>query len=498
MSEQDRSFHGSLKWAFYMTWADRVVSVAFTFLLAAILGPRDFGVVALALIYIAVVQLFLEGGVQTAVVQREGLEDEHLDSAFWVNLAWCVVIAAASFLLAGWWARLNGIPELEDVVKVLSVLLVVYGLTIVQLALFQREMRFRALAIRETAAVLVGGVLGLVLALRGAGVWALVAQQLGFAGTQLVLLWGMSTWRPRFRFSSAHARDLLGFSSGVFLSNLGGFLNRRADALLMGIFFGPVAVGLYRLADRFSDNVLELTMRPVGHVALPFFSRLQNDRPALKDAVASSIRTTLILTVPAMAVMAACSDFLMAVMGPEWEPAADVLKLLALVGIGKAIVFFTGPLLFAVARPHLRAVMLWALAALSAGTVLLVGWLLTDEGSREQALGMAASRAAFFLAIVIPLNLAVVCWITGLRPRSFLPWLPSPLLSAAAGIGVVALLELSGLLDGLPDFAALLIAGTFSLLAAGAVLFALEPRARRLAGPVLRKLTRRRADTATA
>ncbi len=86
MSDQDRSFHGSLKWAFYMTWADRAFSVAFTFLLAAILGPRDFGIVALALIYIAVVQLFLEGGIQTAVVQREGLEDDHLDSAFWVNL----------------------------------------------------------------------------------------------------------------------------------------------------------------------------------------------------------------------------------------------------------------------------------------------------------------------------------------------------------------------------------------------------------------------------
>ena len=217
-----------------------------------------------------------------------------------------------------------------------------------------------------------------------------MAQQLGFAATQLVLLWAMSTWRPRFRFSSAHARDLLGFSSGVFLSNLGGFLNRRADALLMGIFFGPVAVGLYRLADRFSDNVLELTMRPVGHVALPFFSRLQNDRPALNDAVASSIRTTLILTVPAMAVMAACSDFLMALMGPEWEPAADVLKLLALVGIGKAIVFFTGPLLFAVARPHLRAVMLWALAALSAGTVLLVG--LAADGRGKPGAGSRHGR----------------------------------------------------------------------------------------------------------
>lgn len=498
MNEHQHSFLGSLKWAFTMTWADRAFSVAFTFLLAAILGPRDFGIVALALIYIAVVQLFLEGGIQTAVVQREGLEDDHLDSAFWVNLGWCLLLAAISFLLAGWWARLNGIPELEDVVKALSALLVIYGLTIVQLALFQREMRFRALAIRETVAVFVGGVLGLVLALRGAGVWALVAQQLGFAGTQLTLLWAMSTWRPRLRFSRAHARDLVGFSSGVFLSNLGGFLNRRADALLMGIFFGPVAVGLYRLADRFSDNVLELTMRPVGYVSLPFFSRLQNDRPALREAVASCIRTTLILTVPAMAVMAACSDFLMALMGPEWEPAADVLKLLALVGIGKAVVFFTGPLLFAVARPHLRAVMLWILAALSAGTVLLVGWLLQDDGSRDQALGMAATRAAYFLAIVVPVNVAVVCWITGLRPRSFLPWLPSPLLSAAAGIAVVAALDLAGILESLPPFLGLLVAGTASVLAAGAVLFALEPRARRLAGPFLRKLMRRETDTATA
>lgn len=481
-----------------MTWGDRAFGLVFTFLLAAILGPRNFGIVALALIYIALVQLVNEGGIQTAVVQREALEDDHLDSAFWMNLALCLVLATASFLLAGWWARLNNVPELEDVVKALSVLLVVQGLTIVQLATFQREMRFKALAIRETAAVFVGGVLGLVLALNGAGVWALVAQQLGFAGTQLVLLWSMSTWRPGLRFSRSHARELVGFSSGVFLANLGGFLNRRADALLMGIFFGPVAVGLYRLADRFMDNLLEVTMRPIAYVSLPFFSRLQNDRLALREAVASCVRTTLVLVVPAMAVMAACSGFLMAVMGPEWEPAADVLKLLALVGVGKAVVFFTGPLLFAVARPHLRAVMLWLLAAVSAGTVVVVGWLLTDASSRDQALGMAASRAGYFLAVVIPVNLAVVCWIAGLRPRQFLRWVWAPLASAAAGVAPVLLLEATGILDGLPAFAGLIIAGTCSVLAAGAVLFALEPRARGLALPVIRKVMRRETDTATA
>ena len=496
MTEAGGSFHSSLKWAFLMNWGDRAFSLVFTLILAAILGPRDFGIVALALIYIAVVQLFLEGGVQTAVIQRDALEDDHLDSAFWLNFVWCLLLAGASYLLAGWWARVNGVAELEDVVKVLSILLVIYGLTVVQLALFERHMRFRALAFREVTAVLVGGVLGLVLALRGAGVWALVAQQLGFAGTQLALLWAMSTWRPHFRFSRAHARDLVGFSSGVFLSNLGGFINRRADALLMGIFFGPTAVGLYRLADRFVDNLLDVTMRPVARVSLPFFSRLQNDPPALRDAVAKCIRTTLLLTLPAMLVLAACSGFVMELMGEEWTPAAGVLKLLAIVGIGKAVVFFTGPLLFAVARPHLRAVMLWALAALSAGTVLLVGWLLTGEGVREQVIGMAASRAAFFLAIVIPVNIAVVCWITGLRPRNFLPWLPGPLLSGLAGVAVVAALELSGILDGLQAGVALLIAGGCSVLATAGVLLALEPRARELVGPVFQRALRRPAGAA--
>jgi hypothetical protein len=175
-----------------------------------------------------------------------------------------------------------------------------------------------------------------------------------------------------------------------------------------------------------------------------------------------------------------------------------VLKLLALVGIGKAIVFFTGPLLFAVARPHFRAVMLWALAALSAGTVVVVGWLLTDSSSRDQAVGMAVSRAGFFLAIVIPVNIAVVCWITGLKPRRLVRWLWTPLTAAAAGIAPALLFELTGVLDGLRPFVALVIAGGSSTIAAGAVLFALEPRARSLLMPVVRKAMRRETDAEPA
>ena len=498
MSAHGHSFLGPLKWAFVMNWGDRAFSLIFVVVLASILGPYDFGVVMLALVYIEFIRLFLEGGVQTALIQRGELRREHLDSAFWVNLVWCLVLAGLSVALSGWWARVNDVPELADVVKVLSILLVTQGLTIVQLGLFQRQMRFKALALRETSAVVVGGVIGLVLALQGAGVWALVAQQLGHAGMQLLLLWGMSTWRPSLRFSPASARELVRYSSGVFLANLGGFVNRRADALLIGLFFGPTVVGLYRLADRFVDNVLEVTLRPIGHVSLPFLSRLQHDRAALRDAVASFVRMTLIGTVPVMLIVAACSGLLVDVLPPEWNDAGDVLRLLAVVGIGKAVVFFTGPLLFAVARPHLRAAMLWVLAVLSAGVVVLVGVLLADASIRDQAVGMAGSRALYFLVVVIPLNIAVICWITGLRPRSLLTWLPAPLASGAAAIGAVAGLEAVGALDRLPPIPALVVGGASASLAAIGVLFALEPRARALVPPLVRRAAGREPEVVQA
>ena len=206
-------------------------------------------------------------GLATALVQRADTEPEHWDSAFWLNVVWCLLLTGVGIATSGLWANLNGEPELKPVVQVLSLLVIAEGLHMVQEAVLQRELRFKRLAIRSNVAAVLGGVTGLVLALNGAGVWALVAQQLVIEFSSVVLIWALSDWRPRLRFSMRHARELLPFSSGVFLSNLGGFLGQRADALLMGIFFGPVAVGIYRLADRFVEVLLEATLRPIGLVS---------------------------------------------------------------------------------------------------------------------------------------------------------------------------------------------------------------------------------------
>ena len=138
-----------------------------------------------------------------------------------------------------------------------------------QQAVMERQLEFKKLALRMNVATLLGGVVGVPLAICGAGVWALVAQQVISDATLCTMLWVMSAWRPRLRFSRRHARDLIGFSFSVFAANVAGFVNRRATRSCSALFFGPTAVGLYRLADRIVDVVLDVTLRPVGLVALP-------------------------------------------------------------------------------------------------------------------------------------------------------------------------------------------------------------------------------------
>ena len=191
-----RTLAYALKWAVVMNSGRRVMSTVFTFLLAALLGPHDFGVVAVALVFIAFVRMLLEQGFMTAIIQREDLDDAHLDSAFWLNLAWCVVLAIGCMFFAGWWADVNDMPQLGPVIQVLSLMIVFDGLQIVQQAVMERQLDFKRLAIRTNVSVLLGGAVGIPLALAGAGVWALVGQQLTMELALVVLIWGMTHLAP--------------------------------------------------------------------------------------------------------------------------------------------------------------------------------------------------------------------------------------------------------------------------------------------------------------
>jgi O-antigen/teichoic acid export membrane protein len=340
-----KSFSNAVKWSYAATWGEKAFGAFFTFFLAALLGPRDFGVVSIAVVYVLFLQMLLDQGLATALIQKKNLEPEHLDAVFWTDLILSLVFVLSSIFLSRWWAAVNHAPQAAALISVLSLCIPIEGLAIVQKSLLARDMDFKSLSIRSNVSVLMGGAVGVGMAYAGCGVWSLVGQQITRDFTALILLWRLSQWRPQLEFSWRHLKDLMSFSVSNFIAQLGVFADTYASAIVLGLFFGPVAVGLYRLADRVMSTVLSAATSSIQAVSLPEFSRFQDQPVELRKSVLTCIRLSSTVTLPALAGMAAVSAPLMATVGPQWIPAARVLQVLCVLGMFFVFAFFTGPLL---------------------------------------------------------------------------------------------------------------------------------------------------------
>ena len=325
------------------------------------------------------------------------------------------------------------------------------SLVVVQQALLRRDMEFKKLALRANVSVLVGGSVGLTLAFQGYGVWALVAQHLMTSAAGVVLLWAVSDWRPGFRFSRTAARDLIGFSSGAFLGRIAIFVNNRSDALLMGIFFGPVAVGLYRLADRLMGILVDLSSHSIQAVALPEFSRLQSDPEALKASARRCLKTSATIAIAPLAVMAASSQEIMALVGEKWADAALPLALLCVVGMVRSLALITGPIMRALGRPYAHALFMWCHALPSALAFWAVAVWLSEAPVPEQAAGIALSRAALFSLVFLPVNAAIVLRMVKLSPGTLIGAVAPALGAGLIGGGFTWGLHLAALSSSNPS-----------------------------------------------
>ncbi len=437
----------------------------------------------MAMVYVAFVEMLLEQGIGAALVQRKDLHTEHLDAAFWMIIAASGVLVGSSLAFSGWWAGVNQLPELERVIDVLTIIVPLHGLTVVQRAMLQREMDFRALALRTNASVAFGGAVGVGLALSGFGVWALVAQQIASVGSLMLLLWWLSAWRPRLRFPREAARSLIGFSTATLVGRLGVFASNRSDALLMGLFFGPVAVGLYRLADRLMNLWVSLAARSVQAVALPEFSKLQTQPDALRATLLRRLHTSATLSFPPLAVVAAGATEVTLLLGERWLDSAEALRLLCGAGMVLSLTQINAPLLQAIGRPRALAALIWVTAVPFAVAFTGAGLLLGDEPADSQARGIALARFGLMVGAFLPLHTWIARRASGAPALELLRQvLPA---AAAAGAGAAAVLVLRGLpwpLPDLPRLGALLPLAGGAAMAAAATLLLEPPLRTRLRG----------------
>jgi O-antigen/teichoic acid export membrane protein len=350
---------GGMRWSAISTLGREMSRLIFTVMLARIVGPEAFGIVAQATVYIGVVGLLLDQGFSSALIQRRRLENDLPGAVVSVNLLIGALLSLTTLAVAPLWADFMSTPELTLVLAVLAPGLLIRAAAITPRALLLRQMAFRKIGIADVSSALVGGVLGIIIAQLGGSYWSLVVQALSTDVVLAVLLIiGAGRW-PNLHFRIL--RQIAGFSGRAFAAGLLINSSRNIDSLLIGRYLGPEPLAFYGLAYRLLLFPVRLVSTTIGGVLFPAFARLAEDLGTLRTELGRATRVIAILALPAMALVSAAAPQLVLVLfGQEWLPAVEIVQVLAFTGALQTIYHpTTTPLVLGLGHARLNLRYAW-------------------------------------------------------------------------------------------------------------------------------------------
>jgi O-antigen/teichoic acid export membrane protein len=373
-------------------------------------------------------------------------------------LALGVLLALLILVLARPLSMLVARPEFSDILRSIAGLAVLYALAAVPAALLKRQMEFRTLALRSLAGTVAGAGTGVTLAWFGYGVWALVFAILVRASIQVAALWWRSTWRPTFRVSMIHYRELNEFSLWSLLSTLTSNCMSHLPTVMIGGAFGPVALGYYAAGSRLMEFLVQMLIMPVQAVGLPAIAALQHQPERIQPFIASTAQALTFVAFPAFCgLMAIAPDAVPFVFGEAWRSSVPIVQALCVVGLVRSVIALFGQVLQGVGRTS------WLLLIVVVDHVprAVVAFVLLPFGINAVVFGMVAIYVAF-----LPFDIWVIRKASGID-LSCLFRLLAPTLAAALGMAAIVMLWRSQLPLAIPEAAAV---GSSVLL--GAIVYA--------------------------
>jgi O-antigen/teichoic acid export membrane protein len=302
-----------------------VLNLTAAVVLARLLTPVHYGLVAMVSGVTVFLGLFKDAGLSTATVQTETITQGQVSNLFWINVALGGVLSLLSASLAPAVAWFYGDARLVGIMLALSCTFLLTGSTVQHHALLNRQMRFKAEAIIDVGSMLAGTIAACCLALSGFGYWSLVGMYLCTAGTELVLTWWASGWWPTLPSRKSGVRPLLRFGAHMTASAAVARLARGSDSILIGRFFGAGPLGLYSRASVLLVRPLEQLLSPTGAVLIPVLSRLQSDPERYRRTFLRANDGLAVVSFLMTALMLALSrPLILVLLGPAWEGAVPL------------------------------------------------------------------------------------------------------------------------------------------------------------------------------
>jgi len=338
-------------WSFLDSFGVYLVKFGFSIVIARTLSPEDYGLMGMIVIFISLGQMMMQSGFSMALIQKKESTDTDLSTAFWFNVVVAGIIYIILYFSAEAIATFFGKPILVSITRVASAGIILNSLCSVQVSILTKRMDFKKLTGINLAGALISGTTGLILALKGYAVWALVFQTLAGNVVYLAGLWIISGWKPRFIFSFQSFKSLFNFGYKILLQGLTDVIFTKSYFPLIGKFFSVAQLGFYTNASRFYEIFIRQTANSVTRVIFPAFSAIQDEREKFNSNYLKSFNLLALVTYLGSLILVISSrPFVVIALTDKWLPAVPYMQVFFLDGFFFPLMMFNQNILYSVGK----------------------------------------------------------------------------------------------------------------------------------------------------
>lgn len=315
-------------WRFAERSGAQIVTFIVSIILARLLSPKDYGTIALVTVFLAIMQVFVDSGLGSALIQKKNADDLDFSSVFIFNFIVCIILYIFIFFVAPLIAEFYDDKNLVAIIRVISITILISGVKGIQQAYVSRNMLFKKFFFSTIGGTVFSALLGIFMAYKGFGVWAIVAQQLSNTAIDTLILWITVEWRPKFIFSWKRLKSLLSFGWKLLISALLDTTYNNLRNLIIGKLYSPADLAFYNQGDKFPKVIITNINASIDSVLLPTMSKEQDNREKVKSMTRRAIKTSTYLMAPMMMGLAFCSDNIVRlVLTEKWIECVPYLRI---------------------------------------------------------------------------------------------------------------------------------------------------------------------------
>lgn len=315
-------------WRFAERCGAQLVTFIVSIVLARILAPEDYGKIALVTVFTAIMQVFVDSGLGTALIQKKDADDLDFSSVFYFNFAICLILYMIMFLLAPFIANFYRDESLVPIIRVISLTIVISGVKGIQQSYVSRNMLFKRFFFATLGGTVFSAVFGIWMAYAGAGVWAIVAQQLSNTTIDTLILWITVKWRPKKEFSWERLKKLLSFGWKMLASSLLDTIYNNLRNLVIGRIYSSADLAYYNQGDKMPSVIVNNINTSIDSVLLPTMANAQDDCTRIKEMTRRAIKMSTYAMAPLMMGLAFCAEpIIRLVLTEKWLPCVPYLRI---------------------------------------------------------------------------------------------------------------------------------------------------------------------------